>query len=75
MLDRTSRQIAPDLSGLARALPDIAAANLSASPPVLMAKLWQDEIDSGRLAADAGIPQAAAAQVRVYQRHFYLETN
>jgi hypothetical protein len=75
VLDRTSRQITPDLSHLATALPDITAANLSASPRVLMADLWQAEIDSGNLARDAQIPPAAAAQVRVYQRHFYLETN
>ena len=75
VLDRTSRQIAPDLSSMSTALPDITASDLATTPPTLMAKVWQDEIDGGKLAVDARIPPAAAAQVRVYQRHFYLDTN
>ena len=34
---------------------------------------WQDEVSSSRFAADSGnIPKQAAAQVRIYQRCFYL---
>jgi prepilin-type N-terminal cleavage/methylation domain-containing protein len=75
VLDPTSRQIAPDLSHISTALRDVTAGDLSASPPVLISKTWQSEIDGGTFAADAQIPKAAAAQVRVYQRHFYLDTN
>jgi type II secretory pathway pseudopilin PulG len=76
VLDQTSRQIAPDLSHLTAAFPDIAAdgTGLGATPPILMAKMWQDKLDSGTVAATAQIPQAAAGQLRIYQRHFYLDT-
>ena len=77
VLDHASRQIATDLSGMTAqtALRDITASDLSASPPLLMANIWQGVIDQGKLASGAGIPPAAAQQVRIYQRHFYLDTN
>jgi prepilin-type N-terminal cleavage/methylation domain-containing protein len=75
VLDRASRQIAPDLSQVATAFRDITAADLGTVPPTLMANIWQGEIDQNKLAADAKIPHGAAAQMRIYQRHFYLETD
>ena len=78
VLDRSSRQIAPDLSKIKTVLRDIAAADLTATAPAaptLMAKIWQDAIDGNKLVTEAGLPHAAAAQMRVYQRYFYLDTH
>jgi len=72
ILDSTSRKITSDLTGLPSSLPDVTAANLSASPPTLMAEAWKNAINSPSFAATGGIPQPAASQVRVYQRFFYL---
>ena len=83
VLDRTSRQRVTDLSLLSKetTLRDIKTADLDPVPPTvsttpatLMAKIWQDKIDSGTLAADAKIPASVVSQLRVYQRHFYLGT-
>jgi prepilin-type N-terminal cleavage/methylation domain-containing protein len=65
IMDSNSRKIAPDLEKLSQALPD-------ASPPTLMAEAWKNAITSPNFASSAGIPQAAAGQVRIYQRFFYL---
>ena len=72
ILDSTSRKITADLKQLSNALPDVTAADLSASPPVLMAESWKNAINSPAFATTAGIPRSAASQVRVYQRFFYL---
>ena len=72
ILDSTSRKIAPDLTSLTSKLLDVTTANLSASPPVLMAEAWKNAISSPGFATSVGIPQLAAGQVRVYQRFFYL---
>lgn len=72
ILDANSRNIAPNKSSMVAALPDPAASDLSASPPVLPAQSWLKVVDSGTFAAASGIPQAAASQVRVYQRYFYI---
>jgi hypothetical protein len=45
--------------------------------PHLMAQTWENAIDSASptFASTAGIPQTVAAQIRVYQRFFYLNNN
>lgn len=71
VLDGDSRKIAADTSGLAAALPSPTAANLAAD--VLPAELWQGLVNNNAaFAASAGVPTAAAAQVRIYQRAFPL---
>lgn len=73
VLDGDSSKIAPDTSKLAGALPSPTAANLAAN--VLPAQLWQALVnDSANFAGTAGIPQAAAARVRIYQRAIPLKT-
>lgn len=63
VLDNTSRLLVdvPTLTTAANKLPD----GNGAIPP---AKLWQTQIQN----ADLGLPRPAAAQVRIYQRYFYL---
>lgn len=73
VLDGESRKLVGDTSRLITALPDPAAADLTAG--VLPAKLWQDAINnSSQFTSAAGIPAAAAARVRIYQRSFPLDT-
>ena len=63
ILDNTSRKIVPDGSdqGLVAALPDAEAGT----------SILQTWNGSGYLKT-SGIPPAAAAQIRIYQRYFYL---
>ena len=71
VLDGDSRKITTDLTSLAQELTSPTPANLTGN--VLAAELWRDKINnSATLAADAGIPPAAAARVRIYQRAFPL---
>jgi prepilin-type N-terminal cleavage/methylation domain-containing protein len=51
--------------------------SIPATSPELMATLWQQAIDSQEtpFAQQAGIPQSAAGQIRIYQRFFYLNQN
>lgn len=73
VLDGDSSKIATDTSKLAEALPGPTAANLTNN--ILPAELWQDIVNnSAAFASSAGIPQAAAARVRIYQRAFPLKT-
>ncbi len=73
VLDGESKKIAPDTSKLAAALPGPTAANLAAN--VMPGELWQNTVnDSAAFATSAGIPQSAAARVRIYQRAFPLNT-
>jgi len=70
ILDSESRKIVGSTAKLASALPDPTAANLlpGGIPP---AQLWQDAAaNASQFAAAAGIPEAAAARVRIYQRSF-----
>jgi hypothetical protein len=72
----------PNLSTLIGALADLPLANTAAanntvpdltlSPQRLMAEAWNNEIATPTFAQTAGIPAAAAAQVRIYQRCFPL---
>lgn len=71
VLDGDSRKIAPDTAGLASALPSPSSANLTNH--ILAAELWRDIVkNTPSYASTAGVPTAAAARVRIYQRAFPL---
>jgi prepilin-type N-terminal cleavage/methylation domain-containing protein len=77
VLDSTSRKMLPSSSSLSTAaslLKDPLDSDLASTPPKLMATTWQGVMNSGSFVAGAGIPKAAANQVRVYQRVFPLNT-
>jgi len=68
ILDQGSRKITANMTALAAALPD----SLTTNSTTLMKQDWDAAINSATFSQNAQIPLAAAAQVRVYQRHFYL---
>lgn len=76
ILDNNSRKIVTNFTKLTTAFPDPTDTELvpvsSSTVPTLMAKKWLDTLNKSGFAATAGIPQAAASQVRIYQRTFYL---
>jgi len=76
VLDTTSRAIVTTsgYATLASAFPD--ALDSSTDPTYLgdIAPAWNAVINSTNFASSAGIPKAAAAGVRVYERYFYLDT-
>jgi prepilin-type N-terminal cleavage/methylation domain-containing protein len=61
LLDTASRKIVASYESMAAALPD-------ASGATSIAKSWGD----GNYLTGSGIPQAAASQLRVYQRTFFI---
>jgi hypothetical protein len=69
ILDSTSRKIVSDGSRMVGALADPAPDDLLQNPPKLMAKTWLEAVTSFQTGA---IPEAAARQIRIYQRLFYL---
>ena len=66
ILDTKSRTIlrSGDIAAASAKLPDVSGLTIQYPP----AKLWEDKVRLG----DVGLPRAAASQVRVYQRYFYL---
>jgi hypothetical protein len=48
---------------------------LGAMPPRLPAEIWESALKAALKNNSTGIPQAAAAQVRIYQRHFSLNSD
>jgi len=70
----------PNLGGLVSKFPDPTPFDLqtpvtaTSTPPtpILMAQNWLASMNTSGFAATAGIPQSAAAQIRIYQRSFYL---
>jgi len=75
VLDNKSRQIVPPASWktLIAALPDVSQSDLSTTPTQLMESSWKAELKQPTFAATAGLPIAAAAQVRVFQRYYALD--
>lgn len=76
ILDSGSRNLISNSNGstyssMVSALADTPA-NTTLSDTALMAPVWLGAVTSGSFAASCGISQAAASQVRVYQRYFYL---
>lgn len=83
ILDPTSRVIVSNSNGLVSALkaPQTGggAQNNPALPDTLplsqlMAETWTAAINTPTFAQTTGIPKAAASQIRIYQRTFYLHT-
>jgi prepilin-type N-terminal cleavage/methylation domain-containing protein len=71
VLDAASQKIAA-MSNVCAAFADPTAADLEADPPVLMAERWQRQLYRGDFVQATGIPQAAASQIRIYERHFSI---
>lgn len=81
ILDNSSRKIAgnADLSQLiAQIFSDPTNADLSATPAQLPPQIWKTKLeaslqsDASAFRAACQVPKAAATQIRIYQRHFYL---
>jgi hypothetical protein len=78
ILDNGSRKFVTNASQMDFALPDPTTQDLTTTPPnppKLMAQTWNAAVNSTNFASKSGIPQAAASQVRIYQRTFYLNNN
>jgi type II secretory pathway pseudopilin PulG len=75
ILDNGSRKFVNNASQMDSALLDPSNADLATNPPKLMAQTWDTAVNSTNFASKSGIPQAAASQVRIYQRTFYLNNN
>jgi prepilin-type N-terminal cleavage/methylation domain-containing protein len=79
VMDSKSRQIVPDASWnkLQTALRDPLLTDLQKTPPTppdLMDSIWNKALTAPDFAANAGIPEAAASHIKVYQRYYYLNT-
>jgi prepilin-type N-terminal cleavage/methylation domain-containing protein len=73
VLDRTSREIVADFSGLIGALPD--AAEDGSGSVRCVAAIWNETVNGPNFSAQVGIPQLAGSSVRIYERHFPLDTS
>ncbi|PTX92197.1 hypothetical protein DB346_24975 [Verrucomicrobia bacterium LW23] len=61
------------LAQIASALGDPTPAELSANPPVLMARKWQSELSSPAFATSVDAPASVIAKIRAYQRIYPLK--
>jgi hypothetical protein len=82
VLDNGSRKLLGSgrLSTLAGTLPDSLSGDTTGSVQAnpragVTAQAWQSQLLKSGFAQSAGIPLAALAQVRVYERTFYLDAN
>jgi hypothetical protein len=83
VLDNTSRKLIStgNLATLAAALPDSLSGGTVQGEtgvqarPQLTAQVWQGQLLQSGFAKTAGVPQTALAQVRIYERTFYLNAN
>ena len=76
VLDNGSRKITSNLTTLAGLFLDADETNdLRATPAKLPAQVWKVALETALKNNIAGIPKAAAAQIRIYQRHFSLNSN
>lgn len=71
VLDEASQKLV-EASRVGAAFPDPTAEELATTPPVLMGERWRRLLYRSDFAEAAGIPPAAASQIRVYERHFPL---
>jgi len=78
ILDQTSRKIVTDMTSLPSLFQDPDEnADLKVSTPnqaVLMEQKWKTAMESPNFVRNAGIPVAAAGQIKIYQRYFYLNS-
>lgn len=72
ILDHSSRKLVTNSAHMVSALADPSDTDLQSTPPKLMAQIWLNAIKEPTFHQTAGIPSAAASQVRVFQRYFYL---
>jgi hypothetical protein len=76
ILDQTTQKMigstTTSLPLIAAQLANPTAANLTSSPPQLMATTWLNTVNSSTFASSVNLPPAVASQVRIYQRFFYL---
>jgi prepilin-type N-terminal cleavage/methylation domain-containing protein len=76
VLDSNNRKIAANhLADISNALADPTDAQLrpgSGTNPQLMADIWGAALEQSNFASSVSVPNIAAAQIRVYQRFFYL---
>jgi len=86
VLDPNSQKLVSSYSNLVAALPEYTSTQTldltsapaipssgSTSPIDPILSTWRKDITNSSFAATAGIPAAAAQQVRIYQRIFYLQ--
>ena len=52
--------------------PDVTDADLNANPVRLPEQIWNTNLENALSNGNAVIPKAAAAQIRIYQRFFYI---
>jgi hypothetical protein len=71
VLDATSQEIV-DIHKVSDAFDDLTTGDLTSTPPVLMGERWRGELLKPGFAQVSGIPQAAASQIRIYERYFPL---
>lgn len=76
ILDSTSRKIVPDMTPAAGLFLDPQEiTDLRASPPNLPLQIWNTALATELKTHSQGIPKAAVAQIRIYQRHFFLNSS
>jgi hypothetical protein len=86
VLDNNSRKLIPtgSLNTLGAAFSDSLSGNTALGAngvqgvqvnPQLTAHVWQSQLQQSGFAQSVGIPQIALAQVRIYERTFYLNAN
>jgi type II secretory pathway pseudopilin PulG len=83
ILDNTSRKLISggNLGNLAAALGDSLSGSTTqgeaaiVTSPQLTAQVWQNQLLQSGFAQSVNIPQTALAQVRIYERTFYLDAN
>jgi type II secretory pathway pseudopilin PulG len=83
ILDNTSRKLisSSSLNTLSAALKDSLSSSTAQGSsavqvnPQLTAHLWQSQLQQSGFAQTVNVPQLALAQVRIYERTFYLNAN
>ena len=76
VLDTTSQVLVKDYSGLTALslFPDAVDSSTDTTYKGDIAAAWNAKLKSPSFASDARIPLLAAANVRIYERYFYLDT-
>ena len=74
VLDTTSQVLVKDYSSLTKLFPDAVDSISDTTYKGDIAAAWNAVLKSPTFASDAKIPLLAAANVRIYERYFYLDT-
>jgi prepilin-type N-terminal cleavage/methylation domain-containing protein len=79
ILDQTSRKIVTDMTNLPALFNDPTDADLDGNghpdQAILMEQKWKQKLAEPSFVQNAGIPAAAAGQIKIYQRYFYLNNS